>query len=291
MSKVVKKVTRGIKKVVKGVKKGISKVWKKVKKNKIFRAVATAALVYFGGAALMGGLSGAGAASGGFMSKVGGFFSGAGTGVANAWNGLTGAFSSALDGQWAQAGSQLGQGALGRSVDTVSGAITGAGGQALGTSKAFGIPFGPAEGMPTMAQELGLLESTVPKAAADSFWRSTGGAAAIMTGGQMVSGYAQGRAQEEMYEREQRAIEEERRRIGENLGAAIPQVRWNPETRQYEVMGSGTPSGATDFVSQSVGSTNAANRALYQAGLDPLRSSFEFSYPNYGRGARGILGY
>lgn len=305
MSKVVKKVTRGIKKVVKGVKKGISKVWKKIKKNKIFRAVATAALVYFGGAALMGGLSGAGAASGGFMSKVGGFFSGAGTGVANAWSGLTGAASSALSGNFSQAGAQLGQGALGRSIDTVSGAITGAGGQALGTSSAFRAPGGfmsptgggsaLAQGANAQASSQGLLGSAganaAPQAAADSFWRSTGGAAAIMTGGQMVSGYAQGRAQEEMYEREQRAIEEERRRIGENLGAAIPQVRWNPETRQYEVMGSGTPSGATDFVSQSIGSTNAANRALYQAGLDPLRSSFEFSYPNYGRGARGILGY
>ena len=88
MSKVVKKVTRGIKKVVKGIKKGVSKVWKKIKKNKIFRAVATAALVYFGGAALMGGFSG--------MSAGTGFFSGAGQGIANAWGGLTGAASSAL---------------------------------------------------------------------------------------------------------------------------------------------------------------------------------------------------
>ena len=77
MSKVVKKVGKAIGKVVKGVVKGVKKVVKKVTKSKFFKVIAAAALVYFGGAALMGGLKGFGAGTG--------FFKGAATGIGNAW--------------------------------------------------------------------------------------------------------------------------------------------------------------------------------------------------------------
>lgn len=104
MSKVVKGVGRAVGKVVKGV----TNVVKKVAKSKLGKVLIGAALVYFGGAALMGGFSGA--AAGGGLS---GALSGAAQGVANAWTSLTGAASSALGGNFAQAGSQLSAGIQG----------------------------------------------------------------------------------------------------------------------------------------------------------------------------------
>lgn len=104
MSKVVKGVGRAIGNVVKGV----ANVVKKVASSKFGKILVGAALVYFGGAALMGGFSGA--AAGGGLS---GALSGAAQGVANAWTSLTGAASSALGGKFAQAGSQLSAGIQG----------------------------------------------------------------------------------------------------------------------------------------------------------------------------------
>jgi hypothetical protein len=83
MSKVVKKIGKAIGKVVKGVVKGVKKVWKAVKQSKFLKIAAIAAAVYFGGAALMGGIGGMGAGAGGFMS-------GAQAGISSAWAGVTG---------------------------------------------------------------------------------------------------------------------------------------------------------------------------------------------------------
>lgn len=136
MSKVVKKVGRAIKKVVKGVVKGVKKVWKKVKESKIGRVVLTAALVYFGGAALAGMWAG-GSAGAGFMGTLTGGIQGAASGVANAWSGITGATASAVSGNFAQAGSQLAAGAKGQAINTATGTITNAAGTAVGTSSNF----------------------------------------------------------------------------------------------------------------------------------------------------------
>ena len=118
MSKVVKKVGKAIGKVVKGVVKGVKKVVKKISKSKFFKVIATAALVYFGGAALMGGFSTIGTSTS--------FLQGMSTGLSNAWAGITGATSSALGGNFAQAGSQLAAGAKGATFNTVTGATTNA---------------------------------------------------------------------------------------------------------------------------------------------------------------------
>ena len=118
MSKVVKKVGKAIGKVVKGVVKGVKKVVKKISKSKFFKVIATAALVYFGGAALMGGFSTIGTSTS--------FLQGMSTGLSNAWAGITGATSSALGGNFAQAGSQLAAGAKGAAFNTVTGATTNA---------------------------------------------------------------------------------------------------------------------------------------------------------------------
>ena len=129
MSKVVKKIGKAIGKVVKGVVKGVKKVVKKIAKSKFFRVIATAALVYFGGAALMGGFSTIGTSTS--------FLQGMSTGLSNAWAGVTGATSSALSGNFAQAGSQLAAGAKGAAVNTTTGAITNAAGTTIGTAKSF----------------------------------------------------------------------------------------------------------------------------------------------------------
>jgi len=120
MSKVVKKIGRSIKKVVKGVSKAVSgvvkgatKVVNKVAGSKFGRVLLTAAAVYFGGAALMGGMKAAGTATG-FLGKIGSFVSGAGTGIGNAWTNLIQAGSSVFGGEFGQAGGQLMAGAKGQ---------------------------------------------------------------------------------------------------------------------------------------------------------------------------------
>jgi len=136
MSKVVKKIGRAVKKVVKGVVKGVKKVWKKVKESKIGRVVLTAALIYFGGAALSGMWAG-GSAGSGFMGTLTGGIQGAASGVANAWSGITGATASAMSGNFAQAGSQLAAGAKGQAISAATGNITNAAGNVVGTSANF----------------------------------------------------------------------------------------------------------------------------------------------------------
>ena len=106
MSKVVKKVGKVVKKVVKGVVRGVKKIWKKVRSSKFLKIAAIAAGIYFGGAALMGGLGGMGAGAGGFMA-------GAKAGVASAWGGITGAGTALASGNIAGAGSSLASGFTG----------------------------------------------------------------------------------------------------------------------------------------------------------------------------------
>jgi len=110
MSKVVKKIGKAVKKVVSGINRAVKKIRKKIMKSKFFKVIATAALIYFGGAALIGGLKGFAAGGGA------GFFKGAATGITNAWTSVTGATSSALSGNFAQAGSQLAAGAKGTTL-------------------------------------------------------------------------------------------------------------------------------------------------------------------------------
>ena len=58
--------------------------------------------------------------------------------------------------------------------------------------------------------------------------------ALFMTGGQMISGYAQGKAQEEMME--QQRLDEEARMLayGQNVGTYIGMPTYNPYTGKYE---------------------------------------------------------
>jgi hypothetical protein len=84
VSKVVKGVGRAVSKVVKGV----TNVVKKVASSKLGKVLLTAAAVYFGGAALMGGLNTIGTSTS-FLSGMGSGLSSAATGIGNAWSALT----------------------------------------------------------------------------------------------------------------------------------------------------------------------------------------------------------
>lgn len=310
MSKVVKKVGKAIGKVVKGVVKGVKKVVKKISKSKFFKVIATAALVYFGGAALMGGFSTIGTSTS--------FLQGMSTGLSNAWAGITGATSSALGGNFAQAGSQLAAGAKGAAFNPVTGVTTNAaqtiaaktaaanttsaqalanaqgalanpgtltpsqlaqqaGGGSLNLNTATsgqmltkaqtplssvggstplsssgGFTAGAAnptvsqlaaqpQGVPlnvsqTLAQNAPVPPPPPPPAP------SSGGLlsgqytkpALIMTGGQMISGYAQGKAQEEMMEQQRRDEEARMLAYGQNVGTYIGMPTYNPYTGKYE---------------------------------------------------------
>lgn len=125
MSKVVKGVGRAIGKVFKGVKKAVSKVWKAVKKSKILKTVAIAAAVYFGGAAIMGGISGAGG---------GGILSGMSTGISNAATSLSNAWGAITSGNISAAASHLGAGIQGTTTAATTAA---AGGSVASTVSGF----------------------------------------------------------------------------------------------------------------------------------------------------------
>lgn len=315
MSKVVKKVFRGVKKVVKGIGRAVKKVWTKIKESPVLRTIAFAALAYFGGAALMGGLSGA-AGGGGFS----GFLTGAGQGLSNAWGGLTGAAGSAVSGNFATAGSQLAAGAKGQlltaggTLSTPSGvaglqfagttakpiAGAGAAGAGAGAATTVAAPtvpgtvpaqptgfYSPSGGgaaltqaanantpitqaaaqsaAPSLSSQAGLnaalqanstaIQQGVTNSALSagagttaktgllgSFFRNPYvQAAGVMTGGQVMSGYAAGKAQEEMYAAQMQEEEEARARYGANMGSYIPQVVWNPTTGRYEIESMTTP--------------------------------------------------
>ena len=249
MSKVVKKIGRSIGKVVKGVAKGVKKVWKKVKQSKVLKAIAIAALVYFGGAALMGGIGGA--AGGGGVS---GFLSGAAQGMGNAWSSIGAAGSSAMGGNFSAAGSNLMAGVQGQTINAATGAVTGVvsgganallanTGTAAGTGAAAqGVPgfvqgatqtYGPANAATSAAVELGKEEAK--KGLLGTMMSSQYTAPALIsTGGNMISGYAQGAQQQEMLDQQQEQELERRDIYGQNVGAVLNMPVFNPQTGRYE---------------------------------------------------------
>jgi hypothetical protein len=157
MSKVVKKVGKVIKKVVKGVVKGVKKVWKAVKQSKFLKVAAIAAAVYFGGAALLGGIGGA--------TSGAGFMAGAKAGVASAWSGVTGAGAALASGNITGAGSSL------------AGGFTGAYGAGAGTVAANLAPI-------TTATPV----YTAPSAGVTTATGTGAGAAAPVTTGNYLTG-------------------------------------------------------------------------------------------------------
>lgn len=196
MSKAVKSVRRavsgvvkGVTKAVKGVVKGVSGLVKKISSSKLGRVLIMAAAIYFGGAAIMGGMKG--------MAAGTGFMSGAGTGIANAWTGLQAAGSAAMGGNFSAAGSNLSAGFQGTAASAGIAAP-----QAVITGTALGAPG---------------VVAPVAAPAAGGFMSSTGGAAAITAGGQIAGGLIQGAGQQKALEDERAFAEAERERINNEM--------------------------------------------------------------------------
>ena len=282
MSKVVKKIGRGVGKVV----SGIGKVIKKVTSSKAFKTIAIAAAVYFTGGAALGAMGGASAASAAGTSVLSGAASGtmaglgsAGAGISSAWGslmggsisgvgsslagGLTGAgsagagavgggFTSALSSGYgatsgllnpaaatatqgattfaANAPTQLGRAAIG-ATETGAGAIG-----SMPVGELMKLPMTElqaASGSLSAGQiaELGKAGiKLAPEVAKKGLLRSAMSNplvqyGAMQTGGRMISGYANGRAQEEAVRDNAAEIDrkerEDRERYQTNMGTKL----------------------------------------------------------------------
>lgn len=219
MSKVVKGITRAVSSVVKGA----VNVVKKVAKSPIGKALIVAAAVYFGGAALMGGL---GAPAGTGLS---GFLSGAAQGVSNAWASLGTAASSAMSGNFSQAGSALSSGFQGQVANVgTSAAVNAAPAAAQNVAAVDAVPKTAID--PSMSQVLTKtgLPNSVPTASGPGVWGSMGDyskAATIMAGSQLaggvIQGYGQQQALEEQREYETKQANLARDRYNQNVGVVL----------------------------------------------------------------------
>lgn len=209
MSKVVKSVTRAISKVVKGVASAV----KKVATSKFGKLVLTAAAVYFGGAALMGGIGGATSAAAGSS-----FLGGAQAGLQSAWagitsgslsgaaSGFTGAFNAGAAGTAGAAGAAT----AGLAAQPAAGAFTGA--------TSTGLPTVAADTANVLASGGGAAGGAATTGLAEGMI----GAAKISAGTQLVGGLIQGVGQQKAVE-DQRAYEaqmaqQQRDRYNQNVG-------------------------------------------------------------------------
>lgn len=198
----------GIAKAVKKTFNAVKKVVKTVVKSKVFKAVAVAATVYFGGAALIS------LANGGTAMA----------GIGSAWSGVTGAGSALASGNFAAAGSSISAGWSG----AATGAGSFAGGQAATSAIVSSAAAPVATTAATSAASSGIAASTPqlaamhPAIASSSMtpvasevaagsggllsgaWKGLGeaGKAAVITsginiGGQMLQGHAAEKEAEE----------------------------------------------------------------------------------------------
>jgi hypothetical protein len=229
VGKAVSGVVKGVTKTVKSVVKGVGGVIKKIASSPIGKALLVAATIYFGGAAIMGAMGGAGASTG-FFGTIGGAIKGAGAGIANAWSGLTAASSAAMAGNFGTAGSSLSQGFMGANA-AGAGAVGGvsavpmniaAGTQASGAVTApIGSSAVAAQPLAPAASGGGLVNTAAQQAANPGFWASNTGAATVLAGGQLagnvIAGAGQAKAAEEQRAYEEAKLAEELARRDENM--------------------------------------------------------------------------
>lgn len=249
MSKAVSSVGRAIGSVVKGVvntaKSVISGVSKMFGDSKFGRILLTAAAIYFGGAALMGGF-GASAAGGSFLS-------GMGAGISSAASGISGAWSAITAGEMGAAGSSLASGFTGANAAgaaTVGGSAVagGAGTVANGMTQAEMLGaqnagLSGADKLTAEALKTGSMTGAKTAAAGSSIWNSPYTAPAVISGGSaLIGGAMQGKALQD-----QRNFEIEQQRLArERYGANVGTRLWGEAPTD-----SAPPSGPTAY--QSMG--------------------------------------
>jgi len=262
MSKVVKGVFRAVSKVVKGVVNTV----KKVAKSKIGKIIMAAALVYFGGAAIMGGMQGVSAGTG--------FLSGAGTGISNAWTSLLQAGSSALKGSFTEAGKALSAGFQGSTMPAASSSLQTVGSLGLkapvgsesllgvgGESTAIGLK--PSVGSVVNNP----LTNTLPLPKPDpSFWSTNAAAAGVLVGGNIVGGAIQGSGAQKEAERQEQLKAAAEERYRRNVGAPL----WgDQEYAGYTGNSAGNPLIAPRTDYQVAGGPALLNRGLVGSSMNP----------------------
>jgi hypothetical protein len=220
MSKVVKGIGRAVSKVVKGV----TNVVKKVAKSKLGKVLLTAAAVYFGGAALMGGLNTIGTSTS-FLSGMSSGLSSAATGIGNAFTALT-------KGSFSGAGTALSEGFMGTAGSSAPAALATPAAtpgmtmapqsivspaQAAITQATGGAPMSlPAPaGMPPVPPAGG--SGLLAKAMSSQYT-----APALISGGtQLIGGAMQGYGAQKQQERQEQMAEEQRATYNRNMGGRL----------------------------------------------------------------------
>lgn len=184
------KVVRSLPLLVKGVQTLWKKVYKPVAKSKLGKIAIAAAAMYFGVPAVTGAF-GAGA-TGTVMGNL-----------SAAWGGLSSAAGSALAGNLAQAGSQLGAGMLGGGS-----AMAAAGGGAGAASSMLA-------GAPALA--------AAPQAttAASMFANPYLAPSLVQAGGQIIQGIGGAVSQREFQRREDEKEDDARKRYNTNVGTRL----------------------------------------------------------------------
>lgn len=239
MSSVVSGIGRAVGSVVSGAVSAVKKVASgvggfisQIASSKLGKAAMLAAAIYFGGAAISGGMNaGAGTT----------FLDGMGTGVSEAANGLSSAWTSAMKGDFSGAGDALSKGFSG-GTSPAGGAIS----TPVGSGNAVGnqLPvqgaaadMGGAGGVKMPASTLGqsslssgtgslLTGSSVPPvpppAAAPSMWGSQYTAPALISGGSAIIGGAmQGKTLENQRDYEAQQAQLARDRYNANAGGKV----------------------------------------------------------------------
>jgi len=227
MSKVVKGVGRAIGKVVKGA----TKLVKKVAKSKLGKIAIMAAAIYFGVPAIMGAFGGAAGAGASGLA-------GAMNGISGAWSGLTGAASSAMAGNFAQAGSQLSAGITGAGSDAMLGggdglvgasmqgstaiSPTGAGSAGVnGASEAVAMGGAPTTALTPPAVQVGAGKEAAQGMVAKFMSSPYAAPAAINAGSQVLAGYGAGKARQAELDRADQLAAEDRARYNTNVGTRL----------------------------------------------------------------------
>lgn len=240
MSKVVKGIGRAVSKVVKGVVKAV----KKFAKSKIGKFLLVAAAVYFGGAALMGGFSGATTAAGTVATGL----EGAAAGIGNAWTSLGtavsqagGAITGAEGASFANAGNALSSGFGGNAATIaadggqllVNGALPSA--MPVQTASSLmpnGLPVNPSDAQVgnyiTNAGQQAMFgqQATNSTGLIGKLMASPYAAPALVsTGGQLISGVMQGVGNQKIYEQQKadqkQLTDNERARYNNNVGTRL----------------------------------------------------------------------
>jgi hypothetical protein len=208
MSKIVRAATRVVGKVVNGVGKLAEKVTGSKTIGKLARVAAIAATVYFGGAAIAGMTSGAGAMAG----------------IQGAWTSLGTAGNALMAGNFSGAGTALGSGFGGTAMTGTQLAASQAGAAATQAAGAAGFSGATSTGLPTVAGDVANVAASkgggggmLSKFMSNPYVAPS----LVQAGAGMLSSVGQGKQMEAMQEREDEKEEDRRRRYNTNVGTRL----------------------------------------------------------------------